>query len=51
MRKFNIIITNKNKTETAPTYTININIAINSAPKKTKKINETPKAKIKAKIE
>lgn len=48
---FNIIITNKNNTATAPTYTIMNNKAKNSAPKITKSPETFKNTNIKLKIE
>ena len=48
---FNIITTNKNKTATAPTYTINIIIPKNSAPIIMNKHDMLIKSKIKKKTE
>ena len=48
---FNIIITNKNNTATAPTYTIMNNKAKNSAPRITKSPETFKNTNIKLKIE
>ena len=48
---FNIITTNKNKTATAPTYTIKSSIAKNSAPIKTKRPVALKNVRIRKKTE
>ena len=48
---FNIITTNKNKTEIAPIYTTKNNIAINSIPNNNNNIVEPTKVNIKYNIE